>query len=224
MMLKLPVSRIEELFAQIDGERALYLPVEANGLVAFGRWAPGLAPQLGRLLANRPVKDFFFPQTENLATFRTLGKEIRIEENRDPAEPFAVFGLRPCDAESVLILDRVFLSDPVDTFYQARRQNSVLITLACSAPEESCFCAAFGIDAADPGGDIATWIRDGILYCDSRTDKGEALTARVRDLFMEADGRDREAVEQAQAATRAILDRLPLKGLDLDGFGGDNLM
>ena len=38
------------------------------------------------------------------------------------------------------ILDRVFLSDPVDTFYQSRREHGTVVTLSCSHPEETCFC------------------------------------------------------------------------------------
>jgi len=235
-MLRLPISRMEELFSRIDAERALYLPREESGLVSFGRWAPGIQARLDHLLPARPVKDFFFPQTENLVLFHTQGKEIRIEENRDLAAPFALFGVRACDAESLRLLDRVFLSDPVDTFYEERRRQGLLITTACAAPEETCFCGAYGIDAAAPGGDVATWLTEEGLYWESRTEKGHALTDKVKHLFDQGSETDGEAaptaqarqampaVQAQQAAIRAIMDKLPLRDLDLQGYGGEALM
>ena len=67
---------------------------------------------------------------------------------RDETKPFAVFGVRACDARSFELLDRVFLNAPVDTFYAARREAGTIITLACERPDETCFCSCFGIDPA----------------------------------------------------------------------------
>ena len=217
-MLKLPVSRLGELYSLIGKERELYLPLEANGLISFGRWAPGAAARLDWLNSARPVKDFYFPQTENLASFQIRGKEIRIEEDRDPGAPFAVFGVRACDGASLDLLDRVFLSDPADTFYQARRQNGVIIANACTAPEETCFCGAFGVDAAAPGGDVSVWLVNDMLYWESKTDKGDALTLQAGHLFEETGSRDAAIVAKQQADTRAVFDKLPLKDLRLEGF------
>ena len=223
-MLKLPVSRMEELFSLISGERAFYLPIEANGLLQFARWEPGAAVRFDRLNTAKSPKDFFFPQTESLASFKMKGKEITIEEKRDPAGPFAVFGVRACDAESLNILDRVFLGDPVDTFYQERRAYGVVISAACAAPEETCFCCVFGIDPAAPGGDVATWITGDTLYWKSRTEKGNALTEKVKDLFTTADDKDEKVLAEQRSKSKAIFDKLPLNGLSLEGFTGESLM
>jgi len=223
-MLRLPIARMDELFALIDGEKPLYMPLESNGLTSYEHWSPGAAARLDRLYSARPLKDFLFPQTENLALFQLKGKELRIEENRDPAEPYVVFGARACDAESMDLLDRVFLSDPADTFYQAKRQNGVIITTACAEPEEICFCTAFGIDPASPAGDVSTWLTDSFLFWESNTEKGAELTAAAASLFEEAGQQGGETVLAQQSAINAILDKLPLKNLYLDGFTGDALM
>jgi len=224
MMLKLPVSRLEELYALISGERKLYLPIEESGLLQFGLWAPGAAVRFDRLNTAKSPKDFFFPQTENLAAFKLKGKEIIIEENRDPAEPFVVFGVRACDAASLSLLDRVFLSDPIDTFYQMRRQNGVVITAACAEPEETCFCGVFGVDPAAPGGDVSTWIAGDTFYWKSLTDAGNALTEKVKGVFANADGKDDTALADQQAKAKKLFDQLPLNKQSLEGFTGDALM
>ena len=61
------------------------------------------------------------------------------------------------------------------------------MTTACSRPEETCFCNVFGIDATEPEGDVVTWIADGVLYWEAKTEKGEALTAKVASLLEESD-------------------------------------
>ena len=80
---------------------------------------------------NRSAKDLFFPQVENLVGFRVSGKEIRMIETRD--RRFSVlFGVRACDGRSFELLDRVFLADAKDTYYETRRQSATVVTLACS--------------------------------------------------------------------------------------------
>ena len=220
-MFKLPASKMNELFSLINAERSLYLPIEENGAINFAKWSPGAVVRLDVLNTVKSPKDFFFPIAEDIAAFKHRGKEISMEDIRSPVEPFTLFGIRACDAESLNLLDRVFLSDLPDTFYQSRRQNGVIITTACPRPEETCFCGVFDINAANPGGDIATWIIGDILYWKSFTEKGSELTEKVKGLFKQAE--ETEIAEQ-QAKTAAILNKLPFKDLNLERFSGETLM
>ena len=72
-------------------------------------------------LTNRSAKDVFFPQVENLLTFKMSGKELALEQNIPPAGVTIVMGVRACDARSFKILDKVFLKAPVDTYYKTAR-------------------------------------------------------------------------------------------------------
>ncbi len=217
-MLKLAIERLPELFAGLSRERALYLPVEQAGQVEYGLWSAEAKVRLDALNTVKSAKDLFFPQSENLMAFKTQGKQISILDTRTEPQPFVIFGVRACDAASFDILDRVFLADPVDSYYAARREQGAVITRACFEPEESCFCGAFGIDALHPAGDIATWETGGFLYWDSLTDKGAALTEAVSALFEPAgDGELASALDQA----KAIFEKLPLHDLSLEGFDGE---
>ena len=219
-MKKLPLSSLDRLFAAISKISSLYIPTDDNkGQAQFTPWAEGLT-LTKKLNTVRSAKDLFFPQVENLVNFKMSGKKIEIIENRDPAESFIIFGVRACDCRSFDILDRVFLEEPADTYYQTRRENGTVITLACSRPAETCFCGAFGIDAADPQGDVTCWMTEDALYWRPNTQKGDAITARLSML----EDCDDSAVLNQQEQTRAILEKLPLKGLDLAGFDGDHLM
>ncbi len=204
------------LFAAIAETQSLYLPVDtAAGTAKFDRWQEGTTLS-EKLKTTKSAKDFFFPKTETLVEFRKNGANLEIEDPRRETEDFVLFGVRSCDARSFSILDRVFLAEPVDTYYQNRRRHGTIVTLACARPEETCFCTAFGIDPTAPEGDVAAWLTEDALYLDAQTEKGEKLLASVAPLTEEADG---AAVEAQNRAVKAILERLPNKDLPLDRFG-----
>ncbi len=218
-MKKIAISRLNDLFAAIAANKTLYIPADdGTGAAKFTPWAEGVALS-DKLNTVRSAKDLFFPQVENLVNFKVEGTKLEIIENRDAAQPFVVFGVRACDCASFDILDRVFLSDPVDTFYQTRRENGVVITLACSRPAETCFCGVFGIDAANPAGDITCWMDGENLFLRANTPKGEALVASLNLTDC-----DDSAVTAQQEATRKILGKLPLNGLDLSDFKDQKLL
>jgi ferredoxin len=214
-MLKISINRAGELFAKIAEAQSLYLPVEKAGQVDYDKWTADAKVSLNHLNTTKSAKDLFFPQVEHMVDFKLDGKNIEIKPQPLSEEKFVLFGVRACDARSMEILDKVFLADPVDTFYAARRNNGTVVTMACGEPEESCFCSVFGIDATNPGGDVATWMVGGDLYWKALTAKGEALTAAIADIFETA---DEAVVEEAKKEAAAILAKLPLANLDLSKF------
>jgi len=221
-MLKISSSRITELFSVISNDMTLYLPIETDGLVNFSKWQPGSVVRLDKFNTSQPPKELFFPNTENIAAFKTHKKEILIEDMHSIAqvEPFAVFGVRACDAESLNLLDKVFLSDPVDTFYEVRRKNGIIITMACFQPEESCFCAAFNIDATNPRvGDIVTWFVDDNIYWKPITERGNKLTEKIMELSVSSKSLPAE-VQNA----KEIFSKLPFANLSLTAFTSNTLM
>ncbi len=219
-MKKTAKSELNALFAAISAQKQLFIPADNKaGQAQFTLWQEGVEMS-SKLNTVRSAKDLFFPQVEQLVNFKVNGKKMEVIENRDVSEPFVVFGIRACDCRSFDILDSVFLSDPVDTFYQTRRENGLVITMACSRPEETCFCGAFGIDAAEPAGDITCWMDDNDLYWRANTAKGEELT---ESLAMLVDCDD-AAVVSMQNKTREILKKLPLNDLDLSTFDSKRLL
>ena len=224
MMYKISDSRINDLFAALNSEMALYLPVEANGTVQFAPWVPDAAVRLDALNTAMSPKGLFFPHVENIAAFKVQKKEITIDNAPTHNEPFAVFGVRACDAQSLSLLDRVFLSEPVDTFYEARRRNGVVITAACFRPEESCFCGTFDIDATAPSGDIATWFADGTLYWLGLTERGYELTKKIEEFLFPIADEDETTLTKHKTKSKDIFTKLPFSDLNLKGFTPEKLM
>ena len=214
-MKKIPVSELNSLFAAIAEKQKLYLPVDdTSGQSQFTLWEDGMC--LSKSVNTvRSAKDCFFPQVENLMGFKVEGSQIQLIETRDPAEPFVLFGVRACDVRSFDILDRVFLAEPVDTYYAQRRESCCVISLACGKPAETCFCTAFGIDPAEPQGDITCWLSGDTLLWQANTEKGTALTQKL-SMLEEAEA---NAADGEKAAIRAIADMLPFGKLDLSAFG-----
>ena len=216
-MKKLSMNALNTLFAKIAETQKLYLPIEKAGQVDFFEWNENEKVRLDALKTVKSAKDVFFPQVENLLKFRMEGKHIEISEAPKNEEDFVIFGVRGCDAKSFDVLDRVFLVDPRDEFYAARRAHGTVVTLACAQPEESCFCTNFGVNPAKPAGDATAWIADGDMYFEANTEKGERLIAGLAD----ADG---DKVEAQQKEIAEITEKLPFANLNLTGFDGEHLM
>ncbi|MBE6665144.1 MAG: 4Fe-4S ferredoxin [Ruminococcaceae bacterium] len=216
-MLKCSLDKIQNLFAEISKSAKLYLPVDGtDGSASYGEWSEGVEWS-NALNTTKSPKDFFFPQTEDLMAFKTAGKNIEIIDTRKESEDFVVFGVRACDAKSFDILDRVFLSEPQDSFYAMKRKHGIIVTTACTRPSETCFCQAFGIDAAAPAGDISTWKTEDALYLQANTEKGTALIASLGALLEECTD---DAVNAQKEKTAAVMAKLPLQNLPTDAFGG----
>jgi len=216
-MRKCSLEGLDQVFAAIAASRTLYLPVDgSDGTASFSKWEEG-TQWSNALNTVRSPKDFFFPQTENLMAFKTEGKTIEVIDTRSESEDFVVFGVRACDVKSFEVLDRVFLSEPVDSFYASRREHGVIVAVACTRPSETCFCGTFGIDATAPAGDVSVWKTEKEVFWQANTPKGEALMEQIASLTEEC---SEEAVRAQQEKTAAILKKLPLADLTTDAFGG----
>ena len=219
-MKKIAIASLNQLFAQIAASQTLYIPTDdAAGRAAYTVWQEGSALS-NQINTIRSAKDVFFPQVEQLVKFRREGKKISFVEEQTQTAPFAVFGVRACDCRSFEILDRVFLSEPVDTFYAERRNAGTIITLACGKMEETCFCTAFDIDPAEPAGDVSCWMDGENLYWRANTEKGQRLTDGISCLEDAAEN----SADELQAAIREKAKKLPLGNLNLQGFEKDRLM
>ncbi len=219
-MLKIAKEKLNALLSKLNESTGIFIPVKRAGEVNYEVWKEGKEVSLETLKTVKSPKNMFFPQTENMMQFKTEGKSIEIIDAREEKAPFVLFGVKACDYKAIEVLDKVFLADPVDTFYQARREATTIVTLACSRPEESCFCGAFGIDATAPMGDVTTWLDENYLYWQANTEKGETLTALIKEFAV--DGGEAEVAAQ-QTATKEILAKLPFATLDLSRFKQENL-
>ena len=220
-MYKIKKENLKALFQMISEKKDLILPVKKAEQTNFALWTEDADVDLTTLKTVKSGKDAFFPQSETLYTCVRDGKKLSVEPEALRDHPFVVFGMKACDVKGVEVLDKVFLSDPVDTFYAARREHGTIVAMACHEPEESCFCKVFGTDAADPVADVAVWMIGEELFWKAVTEKGNALTESVKELLQDADAADEEAVSKEKEAIRTIIEKLPYTHLSLEGWDGN---
>lgn len=133
--------------------------------------------------ANSPssIKPFLFKQQESIWRVQRNGAGKICFEPVIEYQPQALIGVRPCDITAMLVQDRVFLADPVEPRYAARRKSLFIVVVNCNAPSANCFCIAAGYDvAAKEQFDIAmTEIADGFVV-ESGSDKGAVLVEQLQ--------------------------------------------
>lgn len=224
-MYKIKREDLPALFQKIAADQELYLPVRTADQTNFGVWREEAEADLDTLKTVKSPKDVFFPQSETLYTCYREGKKLSVEPETLKEQDFVVFGMKACDIKGVEVLDRVFLSDPIDTFYAARRDHGTIVALACHEPEETCFCKVFGVDAAHPAADVAAWMVEDTLYWKPETEKGQKLTENLADILEKAEDAGSEtAVAEEEEKIRSIIEELPYSHLSLEGWNGDVLM
>lgn len=97
-------------------------------------------------------KGYFFAEQENLFVFD--GECFR--ETLPQPPPFVLFGVQSCDLTAIVYQDQFFARDP---YYQARRQQALLVGIDCVTPCEHGFCAS-----VDAGPGVKAGCADLILH------------------------------------------------------------
>lgn len=220
-MYQIKKDRLPELFAAMAEAQDLFLPIRKCNQTNYGLWSEEAQVDLDTLKTVKSGKDCFFPQSETLYNCKKEEGKLSIDPAKLTDTPFVVFGMRACDVQGLKVLDNVFLNDPVDSFYAARREHGTVVAIACHEPEETCFCKVFGIDAANPAADVAAWFVGEDFFWKALTKKGEALTESVKELLTDA---DEAAVEEEKKQIQAIIEKLPYSHLDLSRFTPERTM
>jgi sulfhydrogenase subunit beta (sulfur reductase) len=146
-------------------------------------------------------KKFVFPQREVYFRFRdSQSDDYDIIENLPEEKPAIIFGVRPCDARAVTLMDKVFGGDIKDPYYWKRRNSIILIGLSCNyPPSENCFCTSVdGSPFSREGMDIQLTEMGDTYYVESVTKKGEDLIRQASGLFkepVEADKNERKKLK-----------------------------
>lgn len=159
-------------------------------------------------------KQFLFPPEETL--FRVVDGEF--VSSREMPQKMAFVGVRACELAAIAIQDRVFMGEPADTGYAARREKLLLVGVNCSQAAPSCFCESTGdgpaIDA-DAGADLVLTeldVHDPRYLVEARTPMAEVLLKAVGGC--EATAADAALGNRITTGTRAQMHRsLPREGL-----------
>jgi ferredoxin len=153
-----------------------------------------------------PPKREFFPQYEVIARYDAAG--IRQEAARD--EKVILFGIRPCDVRSLGLLDKVFAdAQYTDPHYQMRRDNALVIALACIEPGHSCFCSSVdGDPATATGADVVAFDLGKSLVFEAVSEKGEEFIKKNKALLRAPTLQELQKRKQQEERARKSLPEL----------------
>jgi len=79
-----------------------------------------------------------------------------------------IFGIRPCDVNTLSMLDKVYFDDP---YYMKGRENTILISMACNDPRPDCFCLSLGTGPHSSNADITLTDLGDRYYAEVKNDR-----------------------------------------------------
>ena len=198
-------QELNTLIAAVAKDATFYAPINGNNGIEYTVTTGDQPIAYDYVNVKRSPKGLFFPQSEVICKFSgdTL-QEIPLPDGK-----LIVFGGRPCDARALVYLDRIFEdqgSQFVDPYYVTRRQQALIITLACNAPAAACFCTTLGGSPTESmGSDILVTELGDVLLFEACTDKGQQFMAAQREFFRTPTADQLAAkAENAQQAAAAV--------------------
>jgi sulfhydrogenase subunit beta (sulfur reductase) len=137
-------TEIGPFLDKLKGSHPVVAPVYRNGEISFDRIESADEVILEFSNTKRVPKSVFFPQEEVMFAYSRSESGTEVKEPVLEKEVI-LFGVRPCDARSFLLLDMVFGSEDYrDPYYLGRREGARVIGLACTNPRQTCFCTTVG--------------------------------------------------------------------------------
>jgi ferredoxin len=97
-------------------------------------------------------KEFVFSKTEPIFYFKNNHDGVELVDQNPPEEKVIFFGAKPCDANSINIMSKVFNWDYKDEFFNKRAANSIVIGLMCNYVDEFCFCTSVNLSPTSMAG------------------------------------------------------------------------
>ena len=194
-------SKTGEFLSRLGKDAMVLAPVERGGMVLFAAPAEGEAIALDFANTRNSPKSAFFPQSEPMYSYERKGSVFEMKDTAFDERPRILFAVRPCDAKSFTIIDRLFVNEEfVDPYYKAKRDDSVVFALGCASPCQTCFCTSLEC------GPFSTEGADVFM-----TDLGEFPT--VNEISREVLGAEPPARATVQVAALPLGARIEIDGI-----------
>lgn len=161
----------------------VYAPQKREGRVYLEQVGESTSLELSHVVTVNGVKDILLPRSEPLAEFRV--DEVSLVPVEEPPAKRIIIGTRPCDAAALVILDAILLEPVRDARYARKREETAVVTVACSRADGACFCSSMGYGPHDETGSDVILLPSGESYIvRAITERGKSLLA---DLGAQAD-------------------------------------
>jgi len=212
---KINKKDIGKLLDQWQRELAIVLPSRASGAVMMAPW-DGKDISFIDWYRNTvvPPKASLFPPLEEMFGFDKDNDGFNLQLPQDEHKQL-IFGIRPCDARALAILDMTFDDGYPDPYYQQKRRNTMLVGLGCTRPGESCFCTSLGIHPAESE-DVDLMLTDigDQFLIETVTETGKQLLAATSGVEKATADDEAKAGETRKQAQARVTRKLETKDLD----------
>jgi len=199
-------TNLQKFIDELIKKNKVFAPIKNNETIIFNQIKKASDISLDYCNSEVPPKALLFHQTETLFKF-TPGTKAKIEPV-DIDENNVIFGIRPCDAKSIAILDHAFLGDYEDPYFLKRRKNTVLVGLSCNKPEINCFCTSFDDSpASSKYVDVLLTDIGDKYYVEIKSDKGKQLTKTTASLLKPATENDSKKRKEAEKKAIDMISR-----------------
>ncbi len=141
MALVIKKSEVHSLLDKLAEKYILIAPKKKGEEINFDYINEGKEACLNYINTKYSPKSFFIPDGETIFKYKKSNINFYLRK-----EKRIIFGLRPCDAHSLEVLDNIFLGEIKDPYYMNKRKNTILIVINCSDSGENCFCQSMGTD------------------------------------------------------------------------------
>jgi sulfhydrogenase subunit beta (sulfur reductase) len=215
-MRKVAKKDINKLLSQWQKGFTVFVPSRETGVAEMVAWD---GQDTGFLDWYRntviPPKGSFLPNMEKMFGFRKDDGGYHLDLPAPEEQKQLVFGIRPCDARALSIIDMVFRDTYEDTYYLNRRKNTLLVGMGCVNPYDSCFCTSLGLGPAEATDvDLMfTDIGDEFLI-EEVTDKGKDLLAKTEGLEEATRDDEVKATEVKEAAYQKVTRKIDTKEIE----------
>ena len=172
-------EQVFQWLSQLTGEMDLVAPTDVDGYIFYRKIDDADEVVLDYTKPVLSIKDVFFPPTDKLFLIEQPAGELKILPPAHSKKQ-VLFGVRPCDAHGLQVLDAVFINtEPSDLYYTQRRDNSILIGMACYEMGATCFCTEMGSSPDDARYmDLMLTEGDSGYTLESITERGSHLLKR----------------------------------------------
>ena len=142
---KINKKDIGKLLSEWSKKYAVFVPSREGGMAKMAKW-DGADTSFVDWYRNTvvPAKSTFLPPVEEMFGFQKGKEGFNIELPPSDGHKQLLFGIRPCDAKALAILDMTFKDSYQDPYYLSKRNNTVLVGVSCTNPYDSCFCTSLG--------------------------------------------------------------------------------
>jgi sulfhydrogenase subunit beta (sulfur reductase) len=189
---------LQKFYEAVIGNQPTYAPVEQFGKFDFKKVASLKECDPDSPIAKTlSIKPLFFPKSAKILKYKanSAGTEVSDTDGDPLAEKRVILGAKHCDARALQVLDHVYKWDYIDTDYQKRRDNTIIISTRCDKAETHCFCTSLDYDVEHLDAlDVAIVNGEGgKIYLQARTEKGEQFLKSADSGLQTADsGADEE--------------------------------